>query len=124
MPEYIVREGIRHERALKALKTIEPGLEQVCPEQLRSFQLLEQSSLPTQLKVSVRMAADNDYTPESAQRRLRDHLGHDEQPEVREPSAMAERLMKRRWAIVNVWRSASDEAVLHAPMTLCDARCV
>lgn len=54
----------------------------------------------------------NDYTPASAQQRLRDFLG-----------ARANGMIQRRFAIVNVWRSMSGP-ILRSPLALCDARSV
>lgn len=56
----------------------------------------------------------NDYTDTSGPRRLRDLL----------PEAEAEALMQGRFAIVNVWRSASGTPVETSPLALCDARSV
>lgn len=52
----------------------------------------------------------NDYTDPSAERRLRDLL----------PEEEAERALKRRYAIVNVWRSVAGPA-FNSPLALCDA---
>lgn len=52
----------------------------------------------------------NDYTDASAVKRLRDLL----------PAQEAEARLKRRFAIVNVWRSISGP-VLNSPLALCDA---
>lgn len=52
----------------------------------------------------------NDYTDRSGPQRVRDIL----------PPAEAEELLKRRFAIVNVWRSMRG-AVETAPLALCDA---
>jgi len=54
----------------------------------------------------------NDYTAASAAKRVRDLFPPDE----------AEVLLKHRFAIVNVWRSANGGPVETAPMALCDAR--
>jgi len=54
----------------------------------------------------------NDYTARSGPQRLRDHFA--DAPEE------AEALLRRRFAIVNVWRSIGG-AVLTAPLALCDA---
>jgi hypothetical protein len=54
----------------------------------------------------------NDYTARSGPQRLRDHF-----PDT--PEA-AETLLRRRFAIVNVWRSIRG-TVLTAPLALCDA---
>ena len=54
----------------------------------------------------------NDYTARSGPQRLRDHFA--DAPEE------AEALLRRRFAIVNVWRSIRG-AVLTAPLALCDA---
>ena len=53
----------------------------------------------------------NDYTERSAPQRVRDLL----------PPEEAERLLGRRFAIVNVWRSING-AVETAPLVMCDAR--
>ena len=55
----------------------------------------------------------NDYTARSGPQRLRDFLG----------AEAAEPYLKRRFAIVNVWRSIAG-TVLRAPLALCDARSV
>ncbi len=52
----------------------------------------------------------NDYTDASAEKRLRDLL----------PRAEAEVRLRRRYAIVNVWRSIAGPAV-NSPLALCDA---
>ena len=54
----------------------------------------------------------NDYTASSAPKRLRDHFAH--APEE------GEKLLKRRFAVVNVWRSISG-TVHNSPLALCDA---
>ena len=54
----------------------------------------------------------NDYTARSGPQRLRDHFA--DAPEE------AEALLRRRFAIVNVWRSIGG-TVLTAPLALCDA---
>ncbi len=64
MAEYVVQEGVLHERALKSLRTVKrptpdpdnpepPAINTVFPESLRAFLLLEKSSLPGILRVSV-----------------------------------------------------------------------
>lgn len=55
----------------------------------------------------------NDYTDRSGPQRVRDLL----------PAAEAEELLKRRFAIINVWRPI-NEPVRTAPLALCDARSV
>lgn len=55
----------------------------------------------------------NDYTPQSGPQRVRDLLPADE----------AEELLRRRFAIVNVWRSTGGP-VETMPLTICDARSV
>jgi len=55
----------------------------------------------------------NDYTARSAPRRLRDLL----------PAAEAERLLERRFAVVNVWRPIRGP-VTTTPLALCDAASV
>ncbi len=54
----------------------------------------------------------NDYTARSGPQRLRDHF-----PDVPDE---ADRLLRRRFAIVNVWRSIRG-TVRTAPLALCDA---
>ncbi|HEV2299986.1 MAG TPA: CmcJ/NvfI family oxidoreductase [Stellaceae bacterium] len=51
----------------------------------------------------------NDYTAKSAPQRVRDLMG-----------AEAEELLRRRYAIINLWRPISGP-VLEAPLALCDA---
>ena len=55
----------------------------------------------------------NDYTARSGPKRLRDHFDQDE----------ADVLLRRRFAIVNVWRSTRG-TVRTAPIALCDASSV
>jgi len=55
----------------------------------------------------------NDYTENSAPRRLRDILGDEE----------AERRMQKRWAIIQVWRPIRRPVVTD-PMAICDARSI
>ncbi len=55
----------------------------------------------------------NDYTDRSGPQRVRDLL----------PAEEAEELLKRRFAIINVWRPIK-EPVRAAPLALCDARSV
>jgi hypothetical protein len=55
----------------------------------------------------------NDYTENSAPRRLRDILG----------DAEAERRMRQRWAIIQVWRPIRRPVVID-PMAICDARTI
>jgi hypothetical protein len=55
----------------------------------------------------------NDYTARSGPKRLRDHFDQDE----------ADVLLRRRFAIVNVWRSIRG-TVRTAPIALCDASSV
>ncbi len=57
----------------------------------------------------------NDYTARSGPQRLRDHF-----PDAPDE---AEALLRRRFAIVNVWRSIRG-TVLSAPLALCDASSV
>ena len=57
----------------------------------------------------------NDYTARSGPKRLRDHF-----PDAPDE---AERLLRRRFAIVNVWRSIQG-VVRNAPLALCDAASV
>ena len=57
----------------------------------------------------------NDYTARSAAKRLRDHFA--DAPEE------AEKLLKRPFAVVNVWRSIRG-SVRTAPLALCDASSV
>jgi hypothetical protein len=55
----------------------------------------------------------NDYTENSAPRRLRDILGDEE----------AERRMQKRWAIIQVWRPIRRTVVID-PLGICDARSI
>ena len=55
----------------------------------------------------------NDYTENSAPRRLADILGEDE----------AQRRMAKRWAIIQTWRPIRRK-VLTDPMAICDARTI
>src|SRR5262245_39468744 len=73
------------------------------------------ASLDVQKERRIREPASivhNDYTARSGPQRLRDHL--------REYPAEAEALLRRRFAIVNVWRSIRG-TVRTAPLPLCDA---
>ena len=73
------------------------------------------SSLARQKEKQIREPADivhNDYTARSGVKRLRDHFA-DEPDE-------AEELLRRRFAIVNVWRSIAGPIYNH-PLVLCDA---
>jgi hypothetical protein len=73
------------------------------------------SSIEQQRKHKTREPAaivHNDYTARSGIRRLRDHFT--DSPEE------AERLLRRRFAIINVWRSIAGP-VLNHPLVLADA---
>jgi len=73
------------------------------------------SSLQQQRDRQIREPADivhNDYTARSGVKRLRDHFAADPQE--------AEKLLQRRFAIVNVWRSIAGP-VYNYPLVLCDA---
>lgn len=73
------------------------------------------ASLDVQKERRIREPASiihNDYTARSGPIRLRDHFPDD--PE------QAEALLRRRFVIVNVWRSIRG-TVLDAPLALCDA---
>ena len=75
-------------------------------------------SLEQQRDKNIREPADivhNDYTARSGVKRLRDHFADD-------PNA-AEQLLRRRFAIVNVWRSIAGP-VYNYPLALCDATTV
>ena len=76
------------------------------------------ASLVRQRDKNIREPADivhNDYTARSGVKRLRDHFADD-------PNA-AERLLRRRFAIVNVWRSIAGP-VYNYPLALCDTTTV
>ena len=76
------------------------------------------SSHDIQRDRNIREPADivhNDYTARSGVKRLRDHFADD-------PNE-AERLLQRRFAIVNVWRSIAGTIQNH-PLVLCDASTV
>jgi len=76
------------------------------------------SSLDQQRHKNIREPADivhNDYTAASGIKRLRDHLADDPDD--------ATRLLQRRFAIVNVWRSIAGP-VLNHPLVLCDSATV
>jgi hypothetical protein len=76
------------------------------------------ASLDRQREKSIREPADivhNDYTARSGIKRLRDHFSDD-------PNE-AEKLLRRRFAIVNVWRSIAGP-VRNNPLVLCDAATV
>ena len=55
----------------------------------------------------------NDYTDNSAARRLREIVGDEE----------AERRMQKRWAIIQIWRPIR-RTVVTDPMAICDARTI
>ncbi len=55
----------------------------------------------------------NDYTEDSAPRRLREIVG----------DAEAERRLKKRWAIVQVWRSIRGKVMID-PLGICDGRSI
>jgi hypothetical protein len=76
------------------------------------------SSLEQQRDKNIREPAGivhNDYTAASGIKRLRDHLKDD--------PGEAEKLLQRRFAIVNVWRSIAGPVVNHL-VALCDAATV
>jgi len=76
------------------------------------------ASLDRQKAKNIREPADivhNDYTARSGVNRLRDHFADD-------PNE-AERLLQRRFAIINVWRSIAGPVYNH-PLVLCDAATV
>ena len=76
------------------------------------------SSLERQRDKNIREPADivhNDYTARSGVKRLRDHFADD--PDE------AEKLLQRRFAIVNVWRSIAGP-IYNYPLVLCDAATV
>jgi hypothetical protein len=73
------------------------------------------TSLQRQRDKKIREAASivhNDYTAHSGVQRLRDHFADD--PDE------AEKLLQRRFAIVNVWRSIAGP-IYNYPLVLCDA---
>lgn len=73
------------------------------------------ASLQRQRDKKIREPAEivhNDYTAASGVKRLRDHFSAD--PDE------AEKLLQRRFAIVNVWRSIAGPIFNH-PLVLCDA---
>ena len=79
---------------------------------------LRTSSIERQRARNIREPADivhNDYTARSGIRRMQDYFADD----VDE----AEKLLQRRFAIVNVWRSIAGPVVDH-PLVLCDATTV
>ncbi len=76
------------------------------------------TSLERQRDKKIREAASlvhNDYTARSGVKRLRDHFADD-------PNK-AEKLLQRRFAIINVWRSIAGPVYNH-PLALCDAATV
>ena len=76
------------------------------------------ASLDRQKEKNIREPADivhNDYTALSGVKRLRDHFADD-------PNE-AEKLLQRRFAIINVWRSIAGP-VYNNPLVLCDAATV
>ncbi len=79
---------------------------------------LRTSSIEQQRAMKIREPADivhNDYTASSGIRRMQDYFPDD----VDE----AEKLLQRRFAIVNVWRSIAGPVIDH-PLVLCDATTV
>lgn len=76
------------------------------------------SSPERQRTKNIREPADivhNDYTAGSGIKRLRDHFADD--------GDEAEKLLQRRFAIVNIWRSIAGP-IYNYPLTLCDATTV
>jgi len=76
------------------------------------------ASLSQQQQKNVREPAQivhNDYTARSGVKRLEDHFA--------DKPLEAEQLLRRRFAIVNVWRSIAGPVVNH-PLALCDASSV
>ena len=76
------------------------------------------ASLERQRDKNIREPADivhNDYTARSGVKRLRDHFADD--PDE------AEKRLRRRFAIVNVWRSIAGP-ISNYPLVLCDAATV
>jgi len=76
------------------------------------------ASRDRQRKKNIREPADivhNDYTALSGVKRLRDHFADD--------PGEAEKLLQRRFAIINVWRSIAGP-VYNNPLVLCDAATV
>jgi len=76
------------------------------------------ASVERQQATGIREPADivhNDYTARSGVKRLRDHFA--DKPEE------AEKLLQRRFAIINVWRSIAGPVSNH-PLVLCDATTV
>jgi hypothetical protein len=76
------------------------------------------ASFDRQRNLGIREPADivhNDYTAQSGVKRLRDYF-------AREPD-VADSLLQRRFAIVNVWRSMTGPVRNH-PLVLCDAATV
>ncbi len=76
------------------------------------------SSVEQQRSKNIREPASivhNDYTARSGVKRLRDHFADD--PDE------AEKLLQRRFVIVNVWRSIAGPVINH-PLVLCDAATV
>jgi hypothetical protein len=76
------------------------------------------TSLERQRDKKIREAASivhNDYTARSGIKRLRDHFADD--------PVDAEELLRKRFAIVNVWRSIAGPVYNH-PLALCDAATV
>ncbi len=79
---------------------------------------LRTSSIEQQRARNIREPADivhNDYTARSGIRRMQDYFADD----VDE----AEKLLQRRFTIVNVWRSIAGPVIDH-PLVLCDAATV
>jgi hypothetical protein len=76
------------------------------------------TSLERQKEKGIREAAlivHNDYTARSGVKRLRDHFADDPHE--------ADKLLQRRFAIINVWRSIAGLVYNHA-LALCDATTV
>ena len=76
------------------------------------------SSLDKQREHKIREPAaivHNDYTAHSGIKRLRDHFA--------DRPAVADSLLERRFAIINVWRSIAGPVLDH-PLVLCDASSV
>ena len=99
---------------VKALLT-----ETTCASRIEIFDDTRRAaSLERQEQKAIREPADivhNDYTARSGVKRLRDHFADD-------PDEAAN-LLKRRFAIINVWRSIAGPVCTH-PLALCDAATV
>ena len=71
MSSYLVRELLMHDRALKALRMVDPQLLAILHPALRAYLLLKGASIPAQVKISTMNLCDNTYDFDAMSRALR-----------------------------------------------------